>query len=102
VTEADVSGESVNVNINMPMSELRSLLSKYPVTTRLNLSGTLVVARDQAHAKILERVESGKGKGDMFCLVYVTSVSYRIILGLPQYLKDHMVYYAGPAKTPKV
>lgn len=81
VTESDVSGEAIDVNINMPMSELRSLLSKYPVTTRLNLTGTLIVARDQAHAKILERVESGEG--------------------LPQYMKDHMVYYAGPAKTPE-
>jgi fumarate hydratase class I len=61
VTDADVSGESVDININMPMSELRSLLSQYPVTTRLNLTGTLVVARDQAHAKILERVDSGEG-----------------------------------------
>ena len=56
-------------------------LSKYPVTTRLSLSGTMVVARDIAHAKILERLNSGKG--------------------LPQYIKDHMVYYAGPAKTPE-
>lgn len=61
VKEGDVSGESVEVDINMPMSELRSLLSQYPVTTRLNLTGTLVVARDQAHAKILERVDSGEG-----------------------------------------
>lgn len=74
------SGETVNLNINIPMSELRAKLSQYPVTTRLNLTGTLVVARDQAHAAILERVD----KGDM-----------------PQYMKDHMVYYAGPAKTPE-
>jgi fumarate hydratase, class I len=81
VTDEHVSaGETVNININIPMSELRAKLSQYPVTTRLNLTGTLVVARDQAHAAILERVD----KGDM-----------------PQYMKDHMVYYAGPAKTPE-
>ena len=63
------------------MAELRKELSQYPVTTRLSLSGTMVVARDIAHAKILERLESGKG--------------------LPQYVKDYMIYYAGPAKTPE-
>jgi fumarate hydratase class I len=62
------------------MSSIRSLLSNYPTTTRLSLTGSLIVARDIAHAKILERLESGQG--------------------LPQYMKDHMVYYAGPAKTP--
>ena len=77
LSKADV----VNININQPMNELRSQLAKYPVTTRLNLSGTMIVARDIAHAKILERLESGKG--------------------LPQYIKDYIVYYAGPAKTPK-
>ena len=82
----DVTDESLNatstvkLNINMPMTQLRAQLSAYPVTTRLSLTGTMVVARDIAHAKILERLESG--------------------LGLPQYIKDHMVYYAGPAKTP--
>ncbi|CAE7503957.1 fumA [Symbiodinium microadriaticum] len=82
VTDEHVAQESeaISLNINMPMSELRAKLSEYPVTTRLSLTGTLVVARDQAHAAILERVD----KGDM-----------------PQYMKDHMVYYAGPAKTPE-
>ena len=70
VTDADVSGDAVDININLPMTELRTLLSQYPVTTRLNLSGTLVVARDQAHAKILERVDSGEGEfGNLDCSV---------------------------------
>lgn len=82
VTEKHLNNDVViKLNINKPMSELRQELSKYPVTTRLSLSGTLVVARDIAHAKILERVEAG--------------------LGLPEYIKNHMVYYAGPAKTPE-
>ena len=82
VKESSLSkAEVVDVNINQPMNQLRSLLAKYPVTTRLNLSGTMIVARDIAHAKILERLEAGKG--------------------LPQYMKDYIVYYAGPAKTPK-
>ena len=81
VTEKHVSKNPVvALNINKPMSELRQELSKYPVTTRLNLTGTLVVARDIAHAKLLERIESGQG--------------------LPEYIKNHMIYYAGPAKTP--
>jgi len=63
------------------MAEIRKQLSQYPIKTRLSLSGTMVVARDIAHAKIKERLD----KGD----------------GLPQYLKDHIVYYAGPAKTPE-
>lgn len=80
VQDQHVSATSIPININKPMSELRTELSKYPVTTRLNLSGTMVVARDIAHAKILERLESGQG--------------------LPEYIKNHMIYYAGPAKTP--
>ena len=81
VTDEHVGNDAVSIDINMPMSELRNLLSKFPITTRLSLSGTMVVARDIAHAKILERIKSGEG--------------------LPQYMKDHMVYYAGPAKTPE-
>jgi fumarate hydratase, class I len=81
VLDQHVSAEVVKLNINQPMDQLRKELSKYPVTTRLSLSGTLVVARDIAHAKILERLESGQG--------------------LPQYVKDHLIYYAGPAKTPQ-
>lgn len=80
VDESHVTVETVQLDINQPMSEIRKILSKYPTTTRLSLTGTMIVARDIAHAKILERLESGKG--------------------LPQYIKDYMVYYAGPAKTP--
>ncbi len=81
VDEKALGGEVVKVDLTMPMSEIRALLSKYPVKTRLSLSGPMVVARDIAHAKLKERLDSGAG--------------------LPQYLKDHCVYYAGPAKTPK-
>lgn len=80
VTDKHVSAEVVKLNINMPMTELRAKLSALPVTTRLSLTGTLIVARDIAHAKLLERVESGQG--------------------LPEYAKNHIIYYAGPAKTP--
>jgi fumarate hydratase class I len=75
------SGEIIRVDLNRPMADIRAELSKYPVTTRLSLSGPMIVARDIAHAKLQERVEAGQG--------------------LPQYFKDHPVYYAGPAKTPK-
>jgi len=71
----------VRVDLNRPMDEIRAELSKYPVKTRLSLSGPLVVARDIAHAKIKERLDAGEG--------------------MPQYLRDHAVYYAGPAKTPE-
>ena len=64
------------------MSEVLNQLSQFPVKTRLSLTGTLIVARDIAHAKLLERLEEGRG--------------------LPEYFKDHPVYYAGPAKTPEV
>lgn len=80
VTEKHVGESVISININQPMSELRAQLSKLPVTTRLSLTGTMVVARDIAHAKILERLQSGQG--------------------LPEYVKNHMIYYAGPAKTP--
>ena len=73
-------GEAVHLDLNQPMDTIRSILSQYPVATRLLLSGSLIVARDIAHAKLKERMDSGQG--------------------LPQYLKDHIVYYAGPAKTP--
>mmetsp|Transcript_13789 Transcript_13789/g.40851 ORF Transcript_13789/g.40851 Transcript_13789/m.40851 type:complete len:174 (-) Transcript_13789:99-620(-) len=63
------------------MDEIRAMLSQYPVRTRLSLSGTLVVARDIAHAKLQERLDAGEG--------------------LPEYVKDHIIYYAGPAKTPE-
>ncbi len=71
----------VRIDLNQPMESIRAELSKHPVTTRLALSGTIVVARDIAHAKLKERVDAGQG--------------------LPDYFKAHPVYYAGPAKTPK-
>ena len=80
VEDALLSGDVVEIDLRQPMASIRSLLSTLPVKTRLSLSGPLVVARDIAHAKIQERLSAG--------------------LGMPQYLKDHAVYYAGPAKTP--
>lgn len=79
-TNNSLGGQVVSVNLNRPMSEIRTDLAKYPIKTRLSLTGSLVVARDIAHAKIRERLEAGQP--------------------MPQYLKDHIVYYAGPAKTP--
>ena len=73
--------DAVHIDLNKPMNEIRADLSRYPVATRLLLSGKIVVGRDIAHAKLKERLD----KGD----------------GLPQYIKDHIIYYAGPAKTPK-
>jgi fumarate hydratase class I len=70
----------VNIDLNQPMEKIRAELSKHPVKTRLSLSGTLVVARDLAHAKIKEAMDAGAP--------------------MPSYLKDFAVYYAGPAKTP--
>jgi fumarate hydratase class I len=76
-----VTGNVVKVDLNRPMKEILAQLTKYPVTTQLSLTGTMVVARDIAHAKLKERLDGGQG--------------------LPQYLKDHPIYYAGPAKTPQ-
>ena len=73
-------GDAVKVNLDRPMSEILAQLSQYPVSTRLSLNGTIIVARDIAHAKIKARLDNGEG--------------------MPQYFKDHPVYYAGPAKTP--
>ncbi|WP_328607952.1 fumarate hydratase [Amycolatopsis sp. NBC_00345] len=81
VTEDDLSEEVVNVDLNRPMAEIRAQLAQLPVKTRLSLTGPLVVARDIAHAKIAERLDAGEE--------------------MPQYLRDHPVYYAGPAKTPE-
>lgn len=72
---------AVNIDLNRPMTEVLAELDKYPVATRLNLTGTIIVGRDIAHAKIKERLDAGEP--------------------MPQYLKDHPIYYAGPAKTPK-
>lgn len=74
-------GQVVKIDLNKPMNEILKELSKYPVSTRLSLTGTIIVGRDIAHAKLKERLDNGEG--------------------LPQYVKDHPIYYAGPAKTPK-
>nr|WP_121003657.1 fumarate hydratase [Saccharothrix australiensis] len=81
VTDEDLSDEVVRIDLTRPMSEIRATLSRLPVKTRVSLTGPLVVARDIAHAKIKERLDAGEP--------------------MPQYLKDHPVYYAGPAKTPE-
>ncbi|KGN75229.1 fumarate hydratase [Porphyromonas macacae] len=74
-------GKVVKIDLNRPMSEILAELTKYPVSTRLSLNGTIIVGRDIAHAKLKERIDNGEG--------------------LPQYVKEHPIYYAGPAKTPK-
>ena len=74
-------GNTIRIDLNQPMSEVCKELSKYPVSTRVNLSGTIIVARDIAHAKLKERLDKGEE--------------------LPAYIKNHPVLYAGPAKTPK-
>ena len=73
-------GEVVTIDLNRPMKDVCQELSKYPIGTRLSLNGTIIVGRDIAHAKLKERIDRGEG--------------------LPQYIKDHPIYYAGPAKTP--
>jgi fumarate hydratase class I len=80
-TEADAAADVVRIDLNRPMDEIRAELTRYPIRTRLSLSGPLVVARDIAHAKIAERLDAGEP--------------------MPGYLRDHAVYYAGPAKTPE-
>ena len=74
-------GKVVSINLDQPISNVLKELTKYPVATRLSLNGTIIVARDIAHAKLKERLDAGED--------------------LPQYFKDHPVYYAGPAKTPE-
>ncbi|MBP9992610.1 MAG: fumarate hydratase [Bacteroidales bacterium] len=73
-------GNAVKINLDQPMSEVCRILTKYPIGTRLSLNGTIIVGRDIAHAKIKARLDAGEG--------------------MPQYLKEHPIYYAGPAKTP--
>jgi fumarate hydratase class I len=80
-TGGELAGEVVRIDLTRPMAEIRATLAKYPVKTRLSLSGPLVVARDIAHAKIKELIDAGGA--------------------MPSYLRDYMVYYAGPAKTPE-
>ncbi len=74
-------GDAIKINLDRPIKEVLKDLTKYPVSTRLSLSGTIIVARDIAHAKIKARLDAGEG--------------------MPQYFKDHPIYYAGPAKTPE-
>jgi len=73
-------GDEVHIDLNQPMDEIRAELSRYPIKTRVSLSGSLIVGRDLAHARLKERLDAGKG--------------------LPDYIKNHPIYYAGPAKTP--
>jgi fumarate hydratase class I len=80
IDESKLGGETVQIDLRKPMKEILAQLSKHPIKTRLSLTGTMIVARDMAHAKLRERLEAGKG--------------------LPDYFKNHPVYYAGPAKTP--
>ena len=80
ITEQELPGDVVEIDLRRPMAEIRATLSKQPIKTRLSLTGPMIVARDIAHAKLRERIDQG--------------------LGLPDYAKDHMIYYAGPAKTP--
>ena len=80
-TDEHLDDNVVNIDLNQPMNAVLTELSKHPIKTRLSLTGTLIVARDIAHAKLKELLDSGKE--------------------LPQYMKDHAVYYAGPAKTPE-
>jgi fumarate hydratase class I len=81
VADASLGGDVVKIDLNQSMDAIRATLSRYPVKTRVSLTGTIIVARDLAHAKLRERLESGQG--------------------LPDYFKNHPVYYAGPAKTPE-
>ena len=74
-------GDAVRIDLNQPMKDVCAILTKYPIGTRLSLNGTIIVGRDIAHAKIKARLDAGEA--------------------MPQYLKDHPIYYAGPAKTPK-
>ncbi len=80
-TDEILGGEVVKIDLTRPMSEIRATLAQYPVKTRVSLTGPMVVARDIAHAKLQERLDAGHG--------------------LPDYMKNHPVYYAGPAKTPQ-
>ncbi len=80
IIDEDLGGDVINIDLNRPMVEIRAELSRYPIKTRLSLSGSMIVARDIAHAKLKERLDKGED--------------------LPDYVKENAVYYAGPAKTP--
>lgn len=81
VSDEQLGGEVVQIDLNKPMKDILATLSQYPIRTRVSLSGTIIVARDLAHRKLREKLEAGED--------------------LPQYFKDHIIYYAGPAKTPE-
>ena len=81
IDDTHLSDDVVRIDLNRPMAEILAELTKYPIKTRLSLSGPIIVARDLAHAKIRARLEAGEG--------------------MPDYFKDHPIYYAGPAKTPE-
>ena len=81
ISDEQLGGTVVDIDLNRPMDEIRATLSQHPVSTRLSLTGPMIVARDIAHAKLKERLDAGES--------------------LPQYFKDQCVYYAGPAKTPE-
>src|SRR5262249_30420049 len=81
IDESKLAGEVVRIDLNRPMDEIRKTLSRYPIKTRGSLTGPLIVARDMAHAKLKERLDRGEG--------------------LPDYIRNHPIYYAGPAKTPE-
>jgi len=81
IDESRLAGETVHIDLNRPTREILGILSQYPIKTRLSLTGPMIVARDIAHAKLKERLDLGEE--------------------LPEYFREHMVYYAGPAKTPE-
>jgi len=81
IRDDQLGGDVVRIDLNQPMDDIRATLREHPIRTRLSLSGSMIVARDIAHAKLKERIDAGHG--------------------LPDYVKDHCVYYAGPAKTPE-
>jgi len=81
ISDEALSSTVINIDLSRPMNEIRAELSKHPIKTRINLTGSLIVGRDLAHAKLKERLEAGQG--------------------LPDYVKNHPIYYAGPAKTPE-
>jgi fumarate hydratase class I len=81
IKDEKLSGDVVKIDLNKPMAEIRETLGRHPIKTRVSLSGPMIVARDIAHAKLKERLDAGQG--------------------LPDYIKNHPVYYAGPAKTPE-
>ncbi|GMR23400.1 MAG: fumarate hydratase [Acidobacteriota bacterium] len=81
IADDELGAEEVDIDLNRPMSEIQKTLSSYPVKTRLSLTGSIIVARDIAHAKLKERIDRGEE--------------------LPEYFKNHIIYYAGPAKTPE-